>query len=118
MFIVSNSDYRSNRYRTDIVYFDSSVPHVEIHNYIFGFCFTVPPVIHVPNQLVGAPLGTDVVLECFVEASPKSINYWVKDPTGMQYLVIQENTFDTLSKYRIMQTCNIYKLDNKTYNKL
>ncbi|CAL7946794.1 unnamed protein product [Xylocopa violacea] len=38
-----------------------------------------PPVIHVPNQLVGAPLGTDVVLECFVEASPKSINYWVKD---------------------------------------
>nr|XP_012137465.1 PREDICTED: lachesin-like [Megachile rotundata] len=37
------------------------------------------PVIHVPNQLVGAPLGTDVVLECFVEASPKSINYWVKD---------------------------------------
>ncbi|KMQ87634.1 lachesin-like protein [Lasius niger] len=39
-----------------------------------------PPVIHVPNQLVGAPLGTDVVLECFVEASPMSINYWVKDP--------------------------------------
>ncbi|XP_017794610.1 PREDICTED: lachesin-like [Habropoda laboriosa] len=37
------------------------------------------PVIHVPNQLVGAPLGTDVLLECFVEASPKSINYWVKD---------------------------------------
>lgn len=44
-----------------------------------GFCFTVSPVIHVPNQLVGAPLSTDVVLECFVEASPKSINYWVKD---------------------------------------
>ncbi|XP_015599058.1 lachesin isoform X2 [Cephus cinctus] len=38
-----------------------------------------PPVIHVPNQLVGAPLGTDVALECFVEAFPKSINYWVKD---------------------------------------
>ncbi|XP_026300928.1 lachesin-like isoform X2 [Apis mellifera] len=37
------------------------------------------PVIRVPNQLVGAPLSTDVVLECFVEASPKSINYWVKD---------------------------------------
>ncbi|KAG5308270.1 LACH protein, partial [Acromyrmex insinuator] len=41
-----------------------------------------PPVIQVPNQLVGAPLGTDVVLECFVEASPMSINYWVKDPKG------------------------------------
>ncbi|KAK0081797.1 hypothetical protein PV325_011546 [Microctonus aethiopoides] len=45
--------------------------------------FTVPPVIHVPNQLVGAPLGTDVSLECFVEASPKSINYWMKDNEEM-----------------------------------
>ncbi|XP_059487667.1 lachesin-like isoform X4 [Neocloeon triangulifer] len=37
------------------------------------------PVIQVPNQLVGAPLGTDVTLECQVEASPRSINYWVRD---------------------------------------
>ncbi|XP_069672623.1 lachesin-like isoform X2 [Periplaneta americana] len=37
------------------------------------------PVIQVPNQLVGAPLSTDVTLECYVEASPKSINYWVRD---------------------------------------
>ncbi|XP_023719044.1 lachesin isoform X1 [Cryptotermes secundus] len=36
------------------------------------------PVIQVPNQLVGAPLNTDVTLECYVEASPKSINYWVR----------------------------------------
>lgn len=43
---------------------------------------SVHPVIHVPNQLVGAPLGTDVTLECYVEAFPKSINYWVRD-TGM-----------------------------------
>ncbi|KAH9638017.1 hypothetical protein HF086_014878 [Spodoptera exigua] len=37
------------------------------------------PVIQVPNQLVGAPLGTDVTIECYVESSPKSINYWVRD---------------------------------------
>nr|CAD7571322.1 unnamed protein product [Timema californicum] len=37
------------------------------------------PVIQVPNQLVGAPLGTDVTIECYVEASPKSINYWIRD---------------------------------------
>ncbi|XP_039431683.1 lachesin [Culex pipiens pallens] len=41
------------------------------------------PVIQVPNQLVGAPLGTDVSIECQVEASPKSINYWVKDTGEM-----------------------------------
>lgn len=43
------------------------------------FVFAVHPVIQVPNQLVGAPLGTDVQIECHVEASPKSINYWIKD---------------------------------------
>ncbi|XP_075215406.1 lachesin-like [Lycorma delicatula] len=41
------------------------------------------PVIQVPNQLVGAPTGTDVTLECYVEASPKSINYWIRDSGDM-----------------------------------
>ncbi|XP_059616919.1 lachesin [Phlebotomus argentipes] len=41
------------------------------------------PVIQVPNQLVGAPLGTDVTIECHVEASPKSINYWIRDTGEM-----------------------------------
>ncbi|KAK4320426.1 hypothetical protein Pmani_008732 [Petrolisthes manimaculis] len=36
------------------------------------------PVIRIPNQLVGAPPGTNVTLECEVEASPKSINFWTK----------------------------------------
>ncbi|XP_026471340.1 lachesin-like [Ctenocephalides felis] len=50
-----------------------------------------PPVIQVPNQLVGAPLGTDVTLECYVEASPKSINYWIRDTGGM---VISSNKYE------------------------
>lgn len=47
----------------------------------------VHPVIQVPNQLVGAPLGTDVTIECYVESSPKSINYWVKDPGKFEEIV-------------------------------
>lgn len=43
------------------------------------WCFIVAPVIKVPNQLLGAPLGTDVQLECYVEAFPNTINYWVKN---------------------------------------
>lgn len=81
-FIVSNSDYDPNRwtgYRASRFLYGK---RLEKCNHIFQFRFTVSPVIHVPNQLVGAPLGTDVVLECFVEASPMSINYWVKDPKG------------------------------------
>jgi len=35
-------------------------------------------MIWVPNQLVGAMEGDDVVLECHSEAYPKSINYWTK----------------------------------------
>ncbi|XP_076053499.1 lachesin-like [Oratosquilla oratoria] len=34
------------------------------------------PVITVPNQLVGAPLGTSVTLECKVDAFPKAVHYW------------------------------------------
>ncbi|KAL0273385.1 UNVERIFIED_CONTAM: hypothetical protein PYX00_006063 [Menopon gallinae] len=41
------------------------------------------PVIKVPNQLLGAPLGTDVQLECYVEAFPNTINYWLKNQGEM-----------------------------------
>ncbi|KAJ4431797.1 hypothetical protein ANN_20402 [Periplaneta americana] len=44
-----------------------------------NLCAAVAPVVKVPNQLLGAPLGTDVQLECYVEAFPNTINYWVKN---------------------------------------
>lgn len=31
-----------------------------------------------PSQLLGAPLGSDVQLECQVEASPVPVSYWLK----------------------------------------
>lgn len=40
---------------------------------------TVHPMVQVPNQLVGAPIGTNVTLLCNVEASPKAINYWTRE---------------------------------------
>lgn len=42
-------------------------------------CTAVHPIIQVPNQLVGAPIGKEVTLICNVEASPRAINYWQKD---------------------------------------
>lgn len=36
----------------------------------------VAPTIHAPSQLLGAPVGTDVTLECKVEAYPNTMNYW------------------------------------------
>lgn len=45
----------------------------------FQLIVTVAPMIKVPNQLLGAPLGTDVKLQCYVEAFPNTINYWIKN---------------------------------------
>jgi len=59
------------------------------------FAISVHPVIRVPNQLVGAPLGTDVKLECYVEAFPKSISYWVRG-TGKKLFICVPYKFVTL----------------------
>ncbi|XP_065157445.1 lachesin-like [Atheta coriaria] len=55
------------------------------------------PVIKVPNQLLGAPLNTDVMLECYVEAFPNTINYWVKNRgemllNGSKYTIREERS--------------------------
>jgi len=36
-------------------------------------------VLSSPSQLVGAPKGTEVKLECSVGAFPRSINSWVRE---------------------------------------
>ena len=33
-------------------------------------------MIWIPQQLVGAPVGTTISLECNTEASPQAISYW------------------------------------------
>ena len=49
-------------------------------HYVF---FAVPPQLRIPHQLIGAPLGFNVTLECFTEAHPTSLNYWTKDDGNM-----------------------------------
>ncbi|KAG5894433.1 hypothetical protein JTB14_019801 [Gonioctena quinquepunctata] len=54
------------------------------------------PLIQVRNQLVGAPVNTDVTLQCHVEASPKAINYWTRESGEMiisndKYLMTEIN---------------------------
>ncbi|XP_076282684.1 lachesin isoform X2 [Lasioglossum baleicum] len=53
------------------------------------------PMVQVPNQLVGAPTGTNVTLVCLVEASPKAINYWTRESGEM---IISNN------KYQMSET--------------
>uniref|UniRef100_A0ABD2W666 Ig-like domain-containing protein n=1 Tax=Trichogramma kaykai TaxID=54128 RepID=A0ABD2W666_9HYME len=42
-----------------------------------------PPMLSIPNQLEGAYIGQDVVLECHSEAYPDSINYWTTEHGDM-----------------------------------
>jgi neurotrimin len=41
----------------------------------------VPPMVWVPQQLVGASLGATVTIECLLEAHPAALHYWSR-PDG------------------------------------
>lgn len=43
-----------------------------------GCTTAVAPTVRAPSQLLGAPLGSDVQLNCQVEASPAPVTYWLK----------------------------------------
>ena len=63
-------------------------------------------MIWVPNQLVGAPLGTDVTIECNTEAYPKAISYWVYDgvmilPTSKYSNEIQDRSYRIFMKLTV-----------------
>lgn len=40
-------------------------------------------MLSIPNQLEGAYIGQDVILECHTEAYPASINYWTTERGDM-----------------------------------
>uniref|UniRef100_A0A182PWW7 Ig-like domain-containing protein n=1 Tax=Anopheles epiroticus TaxID=199890 RepID=A0A182PWW7_9DIPT len=64
-----------------------------------------------PNQLVGAPLGTDVTIECQIEASPKSINYWVKDTARMS-LTVRLFQKEDVGSYRCIAKNSLGEVDS------
>ncbi|XP_074095099.1 lachesin isoform X1 [Cotesia typhae] len=73
------------------------------------------PMIQVPNQLVGAPAGTNVTLICQVEASPKAINYWTRETgemiiTNHKYTMSEERMSDYSVQMRLIIR-NLQKTD-------
>ncbi|GFU11950.1 hypothetical protein NPIL_1462 [Nephila pilipes] len=36
-------------------------------------------MIWIPNQLVGAPVATDILLQCNLESHPRSVTYWIRE---------------------------------------
>lgn len=50
------------------------------------------PMIWIPNQLIGAPLETDVLLDCGLESFPKSVTYWKKD----DIIILSNSKYDSM----------------------
>ncbi|XP_023227170.1 lachesin-like [Centruroides sculpturatus] len=62
------------------------------------------PMIWIPNQLIGAPLGTEVTLDCNLESFPRSITFWTRGGT----MILSNNKYDSM----IIDT-GIYKVQMK-----
>ncbi|GAB0091730.1 uncharacterized protein DMENIID0001_065960 [Sergentomyia squamirostris] len=69
------------------------------------------PMIWVPNQLVGAPAGTDVTIDCHTEAHPRAIIYWVYN--SVMVLPSKKYLIDyTENSYRAHMKLTIKNLQN------
>uniref|UniRef100_A0AAG5DD76 Ig-like domain-containing protein n=1 Tax=Anopheles atroparvus TaxID=41427 RepID=A0AAG5DD76_ANOAO len=76
-----------------------------------------PPMISIPHQLVGIPVGYNVTLECVVEAHPTSLNYWTRDNDQMIHDSVKYKT-DTVSdspSYRSVMRLHIADVQHSDY---
>ncbi|XP_065204686.1 lachesin-like [Planococcus citri] len=74
-----------------------------------------PPILHVPNQLVGATLSQKVTLLCISEAYPKSINYWTR---GTGEMIIPGERYEIAYKHDMYTTnmmMTIHKVQPEDY---
>ncbi|XP_026675546.1 lachesin-like isoform X2 [Ceratina calcarata] len=76
-----------------------------------------PPMLWIPHQLVGAPLGYAVTLECHTEAHPTSLNYWTREDGVMIHESNKYKTTSTPEKpsYKTHMTLTIYDLQDEDY---
>ncbi|KAE8751625.1 hypothetical protein FOCC_FOCC001473 [Frankliniella occidentalis] len=86
------------------------------------------PLIKVSNQLVAAPIYSDVVIQCYVEASPKAMNTWWREgaailggPAGAREMdkLVQGDKYIMqeiqLSDYAVLMNLTIRELSKKDF---
>ncbi|KAK9507161.1 hypothetical protein O3M35_007073 [Rhynocoris fuscipes] len=67
------------------------------------------PVIKVPNQLLGSPVGSDVTMTCVVEAYPNTINYWLKNRGQMLLNGAKHSVEEMRENYRVVLKLTVKK---------
>uniref|UniRef100_A0A8D9AQU8 Neurotrimin n=1 Tax=Cacopsylla melanoneura TaxID=428564 RepID=A0A8D9AQU8_9HEMI len=76
-----------------------------------------PPMLWIPHQLVGVPLGFNVTLECHTEAHPTSLNYWTRDDGNMIHesrKYVTETSVGTPS-YKVHMKITIFNVVEKDF---
>ncbi|KAK2708458.1 lachesin-like isoform X2 [Artemia franciscana] len=74
-----------------------------------------PPMVMVPSQLEGVPLGREVILECHVEAYPKAILYWTN---GRGDMIISSDRYEIIQiedMYTIFMRLKIRNITNRDF---
>ncbi|KAF7385895.1 hypothetical protein HZH66_011737 [Vespula vulgaris] len=76
-----------------------------------------PPMLSIPHQLVGAPLGYSVKLECYTEAHPTSLNYWTREDKHMIHDSSKYKVVSTpeVPSYKTHMTLEIFDIQMEDY---
>lgn len=79
-----------------------------------------PPMLWIPHQLVGAPLGYCVTLECYTEAHPTSLNYWAREDGLMihesgKYKTVSSPDRPPYKTHMTLTICDIQREDYGSY---
>lgn len=74
-------------------------------------------MLWIPHQLVGAPLAYSVVLECFTEAHPSSLNYWTREDGHMIHESKKYHTENIVGSppYKTHMRLTIANIQNSDY---
>lgn len=72
-------------------------------------------MIWTPNQIVGAPIGSDVTLECSLESHPSSTTNWTRNggqtmiTSNEKYQIYEEQT-NSPHRVELRQEMSLYVL--------
>ncbi|XP_032673685.1 lachesin-like isoform X2 [Odontomachus brunneus] len=74
------------------------------------------PLIKVSNQLVAAPVDSDVLLQCYVESSPKALNTWHRN-NGIKLLEDEKHDISevTINDYAYQLNLTVRRLDRSDF---
>nr|XP_022901273.1 lachesin-like [Onthophagus taurus] len=74
------------------------------------------PLIRVSNQLVGAPVASDVLVQCYVEASPRAMNHWMRD-NGEKLISNEKYVMEetVLNEYSFLMNLTIRSLEMRDF---